>query len=171
MVWIKARSLFDAIKKICRPIGRIDRCPCREHRQKAFGVRHVADTMHVGIFKVRGSLGHRTIRQVRDESLDVAFKEAHGQYVLYSVQAVWKHANLGQPVIHRHQPRKSKRGEDLSESGAVVRGVIEKSPNCHLTGRRQKKVEPKRRFEAGPDFLLRGPHQRPVVQLSMKKAG
>jgi hypothetical protein len=51
----------------------------------------------------------------------------------------------GQPVTHRHQPRKSKRGEDLSESGAVVPGVMEKSPNCHLIGRRQKKVEPKRR--------------------------
>jgi hypothetical protein len=43
-----------------------------------------------------------------------------------------------------HEPWQLKKGEELSESGAIVPRVTEKSVYCHLIGR-QKKVDPQRR--------------------------
>jgi hypothetical protein len=42
------------------------------------------------------------------------------------------------------EPWQLKKGEEPSESGAIVPRVTEKSVDCHLVGR-QKKVDPQRR--------------------------
>jgi len=70
--------------------------------QQAFGVSDIANTVHVGIFKIRRALGYREIRQVRHEPLNVAFKEAHGQHVLYTLHLAQEQANLGQILAYCH---------------------------------------------------------------------